>query len=218
MARVKQGDEQVLEEVLLSIDTELIKLRRDRATALALVPTDLKQAARVQEIDDKVAELNARRAIVRDALQARDDADIAAAKQQALEDSAADRASVIRLAEERRDVARTIDQTFDALERSLAQYSALGNTAAVLAMRAVGQLYGDDSIRLHDRMVTVLPRAQGTSQQFSIALAHRIKALLDLTTAELGGRVEVSPYLEAGPKLVEAAARLDASVLADQFA
>jgi hypothetical protein len=149
--------------------------------------------------------------------QAAADARVAVAKAQ-LEASAADRAAVVRVAQERVALGQAIDDALTTMLAAVVRYREASNAITGLAQRSLQTLHAGNELHLGDALTIALPRTSGAGPDVAVAAAHGIRRLIaTLGSPHLQKVVELDPFLPRGPTTLAAAAQADADWLQTRF-
>jgi len=209
----------LLDQVLQSAQDQLAAARRQRSVALDAVIDDPEGAARrVEELDATIKQTEARIRTLNDAIAKREEQAIAAQVKARLEASAADRAAIVRVAQERVALAQAVDDALTAARAALSRYAQAGHACSAFMARSLTELHAGDLLRIDDAMRIDAPRASGAGPDAAASIAYRIRGLIAAfgPSAHLHRFVSRSRFGETAMTLA-ASARADADWLAQRF-
>lgn len=209
----------LLNEALAEAEADLKALQAQRSEALRAVATDPRSAAhKVSALDAKIDEAKGRINTLSDA---RDQAEAdarEAARTANIAKTAADRATVMRMAQERIALAAEVDAAITQALEAIKRYRAHGDSITALAQRSLATLYAGDTTHCHDALALVLPRTSGTGIDAAVALTASVKRLADaLGSPHLEQSLSFNHFAPKTPARFEEVARLDADTLAVRF-
>jgi hypothetical protein len=209
----------LLDQVLQSALDQLATARRQRADAVRAVVDDPEGAAqRVQDLDATITQTEARIRTLNDAIAQREEQAIAAQAKARLDASAADRAAIVRVAQERVGLAQAVDDALTAARAALSRYAQAGHACSAFMARSLTELHAGDLLRIDDAMRIDAQRASGAGPDAAASIAYRIRGLIAAfgPSAHLHRFVPADPVLETAMTLA-ATARADAEWLAHRF-
>ncbi len=213
-------DVKLYEEALEAQQADLVALRRYRAELLRGVINDpVNATVKINETDASIRDALIRIEALNAALSEAEAAALIQREQAAIAASAANRAAGLHRARTAIVLAAQVDAAANALLVSIRTLRLNGVACEKHLQDALAEMYGSNSVRMFDALITVAPRSTSTGSDIAVALANTFKKILD----ELGSRpldnwVAINGFVPKAPQTLEQAATLDAKFLIERFA